>query len=161
MTPDPTGGIFLSYRREEAGNAAGRLADRIAAKFVSTRVFIDVDSVAPGEDFVEAIQRAIGGCDAVLALIGRQWLTVTDDQGRRRLDDPEDFVVLELKEALDRDIHVVPVLVDGAPMPRPHELPAELRELSHRNAVRVDAESFRRDCDDLLDRLARLLPGCR
>jgi len=83
MTPNPTGGIFLSYRREEAGYAAGRLADRIATKFGNTRVFIDVDSIPPGENFVEAIQRAIGGCDAVLAVIGRQWLTVTDDQGRR------------------------------------------------------------------------------
>ena len=69
MTPDPTGGIFLSYRREEAGYAAGRLADRIATRFGSTRVFIDVDSISPGEDFVEAIQRAIGRCDAVLAVI--------------------------------------------------------------------------------------------
>ena len=81
MTVDPQGGIFLSYRREEAGYAAGRLADRIAAKFDNTRVFIDVDSVPAGEDFVEAIRRAVAGCDVLLAFIGRQWTAMTDDRG--------------------------------------------------------------------------------
>lgn len=159
MTLDPQGGIFLSYRREEAGYAAGRLADRIAARFPDTRVFIDVDSIPPGADFVEAIRRAVAGCDVLLVLIGRRWTVLTDEQGRRRLDSPEDFVVLEVEEALERGVPVVPVLLDGAAPPRPDELPATLRPLSRRNAVRVDAESFRRDSDELLTSLGRLLPG--
>jgi len=159
MTLDPTGGIFLSYRREEAGYAAGRLADNLATRFVNTRVFIDVDSIPPGEDFVEAVRQAVAQCDVLLSLIGRQWTTMTDDGGHRRLENPDDFVVLEIKEALDRDIPVVPVLVDGAEMPKPDELPANLRSLSRRNAVRVDVESFRRDVDDLLNHLARLMPS--
>jgi hypothetical protein len=160
MTVPPQRGVFLSYRREEAGYAAGRLADRIATRFDNTRVFIDVDSVPAGEDFVEAIQRAVADCDVLLAFIGRQWTGMVDDGRRRRLDDPDDLVVLELKEALERDIHVVPVLLDGATMPRPDELPSALRPLSRRNAVRVDAESFRRDADALLEQLTPLLlPG--
>ena len=118
-TLDPQGGIFLSYRREEAGYAAGRLADRLTTRFEDTRVFIDVDSVPAGEDFVKAIRGAVARCDVLLAIIGRQWIEMLDDRGVRRLDDPEDFVVLELKEALERDIHVVPVLLDGADMPGP------------------------------------------
>ena len=161
MTTDRQGGIFLSYRREEAGYAAGRLADRIAARFPDTRVFIDVDSIPPGEDFVEAIRRAVAGCDVLLALIGREWTAMTDEQGRRRLDSHEDFVVLEIEEALERDVHVVPVLLDGAAPPRPEELPAALRPLSRCNAVRVDAESFRRDSAELLTSRALLLPADR
>ena len=84
---------------------------------------MDVDSIPPGVDFAEAIQRAVSGCDDLLALIGRQWTTLADEQGHRRLDDPDDFVVLEVQAALDRNIPVIPVLVDGAVMPQRRELP--------------------------------------
>lgn len=168
-TPDPppgaaggaparAGGVFLSYRRDETEHVAGRLADRLGTVFGEDRVFIDVDSIPPGEDFVEAIQQAVRQADVLLALIGPTWTRAADERGNRRLDDPEDFVVLELAEALQRGVHVVPVLVDGAPMPRREELPPALQPLVRRNAVRVDGESFRSDVGALLERLAAVVP---
>jgi outer membrane protein assembly factor BamB len=153
------GGIFLSYRREETGHVAGRLADRLIARFGEHTVFMDIDSIPPGADFVEVIQRAVRGCDVLLVLIGPQWTKLVDADGRRRLDDPEDFVVLEVREALDRSVPVVPILVDGALMPRPGDLPPPLHALTRRNAVRVDAESFRSDVSGLLEHLIDMMPG--
>jgi len=155
----PAGGIFLSYRRDETEHVAGRLADRLGSVFGEHEVFIDVDSIPPGHDFIDAIQHAVRRCDVLLALIGPTWTRAVDEQGGRRLDNPEDFVVLEVAEALRRDIHVVPVLVDGAQMPRRDELPAALQPLVRRNAVRVDGESFRSDVGALLEHLAAVLPA--
>ena len=117
MARPGTKGIFVSYRREEAGHVAGRLADRLAKRFGTSNVFIDVDSIEPGIDFADAIQHAIDRCDVLLALIGSQWATVVDETGHRRLDNPDDYIVLELKAALARDLRVIPVLVDGANVP--------------------------------------------
>src|SRR5688572_23306247 len=113
----PAGGIFVSYRRQETQHVAGRLADRLTLRFGVERVFMDVDSIAPGADFTKAITEAVSRCDVLIALIGRQWTGVVDADGARRLDDPDDFVVQEIHAALERDIPVVPVLVDGATMP--------------------------------------------
>jgi hypothetical protein len=156
---DPASGVFLSYRREDTKHAAGRLADRIAERFTSSRVFMDVDSIPLGVDFSRATQEAISRCDVLLALIGPRWTTMEDDQGRRRLDDPHDFVVLELRAALDRGIPVIPVLVDGAKMPSAAELPPGLENFTLRNAVRLDAETFRRDVGWLLTELGQVLPA--
>lgn len=152
------GGIFLSYRREETGHVAGRLADRLIARFGEPKIFMDVDSIPLGADFIEIIQHAVRGCDILLVLIGPQWTKMVNSDGRRRLDDSEDFVVLEVREALDRSIPVVPILVDGAPMPRREDLPAPLQSLARRNAVRVDAESFRSDVSGLLEHLTDIMP---
>jgi TIR domain-containing protein len=157
MTSHATSRVFLSYRREETKHAAGRLADRIAERFSSSQVFVDVDSIPPGVDFSEATQHAISGCDVLLALIGPRWTTLENAEGRRRLDDPEDFVVLELRAALDRGIPVIPVLVDGANMPTPTELPPGLERFTRRNAVHLDAETFRQDVSWLLSELAKIL----
>ncbi len=89
-----TGRIFISYRRDEAAYPAGWLYDRLAGQYGSAQVFKDIDSIKPGDDFVHVITRAVASCDVLLALIGAQWLTATNEQGRRRLDDPEDFVRL-------------------------------------------------------------------
>ncbi len=117
MDEPATSGVFLSYRREDTQHAAGRLADRIGERFASSQIFVDVDSIPPGVDFTQATAEAIERSDVLLALIGPRWITLKDAQGRRRLDDPEDFVVLELRAALERGIPVIPVLVDGARMP--------------------------------------------
>ena len=93
----------------------------------------------------------------LLAVIGSRWTAVVDDEGHRRLDDPGDFVVLEVRTALEREITVLPVLIDGAPMPKDTELPADIRPLTRRNAIRVDAETFRQDSEWLLDQLAAML----
>jgi outer membrane protein assembly factor BamB len=156
-TPAVPGRIFLSYRREETQHLAGRLADRLVERFGESQVFMDIDSIPPGVDFAEAIQRAVSGCDVLLALIGRQWTTLADEQGRRRIDDPDDFVVLEIRAALDRNIPVIPVLADGAAMPQRRELPKGLEQLSRRNAARLDAVSFRPDVGWLLEQLGRML----
>jgi hypothetical protein len=157
MARPETRGIFVSYRREEAGHVAGRLADRLAQRFGTSNVFIDVDSIEPGIDFADAIHDAIGRCDVLLALIGRQWATAVDETGRRRLDSPDDYVVLELEAALERKLRVIPVLVDGADVPSPEILPPALRPLVRRNAVRLDHETFRSDAAWLVQRLAEPL----
>ena len=98
-----TGRIFISYRRDETAYPAGWLYDRLANQYNGGgQVFKDVDSIELGDDFVQVITRAVGSCDVLLALIGEQWLTITDEHGRRRLDDPVDFVRLEIEAALTR-----------------------------------------------------------
>lgn len=155
--PDDAGRVFLSYRREETRHLAGRLADRLADRFGSAQVFMDVDTIEPGVDFAAAITRAVGSCDVLVAMIGNSWLTITDRYGHRKLDNPDDFVVLEIQAALDRSIRLIPVLVDGADMPRPDDLPKVLRGLARRNAVRLDHETFRSDAGHLLTAIERIL----
>jgi hypothetical protein len=111
---------------------------------------MDVDTIALGVDFAEVITQAVSTCEVLLAIIGPRWLTATDEGGRRRLDDPDDLVRLEITAALDRNIRVIPILVDGAVMPRRHELPDNLARLARRNALTLRHESFRSDADRLL-----------
>ena len=96
--------IFISYRRDESTPYAGRLYDRLSASFGSDNVFMDIDTIKPGEDFAAIIYEYIQSCDALIALIGRQWLTSVDDEGRRRLDNPQDFVRLEIAAAIRRKL---------------------------------------------------------
>jgi hypothetical protein len=114
-----------------------------------------------GDDFVEVLSRAVGSCDVLLALIGDEWLTVADEHGRRRLDDPDDFVRLELEAALARNIRVIPVLVDGARMPRADELPPSLAPLAGRQALQLSPASFDADTNRLLEVLERTLGEAR
>jgi hypothetical protein len=151
--------IFLSYRREDSGGWAGRLYDRLSQHFGDEHVFMDVDTIEPGLDFVEVIQHAVQSCDVLLALIGRQWLTVADATGQPRLANPEDFVRLEIATALARDIRVIPVLVQDAPMPRAIDLPDDLKRLSRRNALEVSDTRFHSDVDRLITVLAGVLSG--
>ena len=145
-----TGRIFISYRRDETAYPAGWLFDRLAQHFGSAQVFKDVDSIELGDDFVEVISRAVGSCDVLLALIGDQWLTITDLHGRRRLDDPDDFVRLEIEAALARKVRIIPILVDGANMPRADELPAGLSGLVRRQALELSPSRFEYDTSRLL-----------
>jgi hypothetical protein len=145
-----TGRIFISYRRDETAYPAGWLFDRLAQHFGSAQVFKDVDSIELGDDFVEVISRAVGSCDVLLALIGDQWLNITDLHGRRRLDDPDDFVRLEIEAALARKVRIIPILVDGANMPRADELPAGLSGLVRRQALELSPSRFEYDTSRLL-----------
>jgi hypothetical protein len=149
--------VFISYRRQETSHLAGRIYDRLAERFGEDRVFMDVDSIEPGLDFSDAIQQAVGSSDVLLALIGRNWLTATDEAGRCRLDDPDDIVRLEVEAALERGIRVIPVLAEGATMPRRQDLPDSLAALVRRNAVRLSHESFRYEAARLIDTLAKVL----
>jgi hypothetical protein len=156
-----TGRIFISYRREETAYPAGWLFDRLAHHFGAAQVFKDVDSIELGDDFVEVISRAVGACDVLLALIGDQWLTIADVQGRRRLDDPNDFVRLEIEAALRRNVRIVPILVDGANMPRTDELPTGLAGLVRRQALELSPSRFEYDLSRLLRVLDRTLADVR
>ena len=130
-----SGQIFISYRREESRWSARSLRDRLAGSFDAKQIFMDIDAIALGEDFVKAIETTVAKCDVLVAVIGANWLTSKDDQGDRRLDNPEDFVRLEIGAALKREICVIPVLVDGVKMPRSTDLPEDLRPLVRRNAL--------------------------
>jgi hypothetical protein len=144
------GRIFISYRRGETAYPAGWLFDRLVQHFGAVQIFKDVDSIELGDDFVEVITRAVGSCDVLLALIGDQWLTVTDANGRRRIDDPDDFVRLEIQAALTRNVLIIPILVDGAEMPRAEELPAGLAGLARRQALELSPNRFEYDTNRLL-----------
>lgn len=153
--PTASGRIFISYRREETAYPAGWLYDRLADRYGGGQVFKDVDSIQLGDDFVEAITRAVGSCDVVLVLIGDEWLTIADEDGRRRLDDPDDFVRLEVQAALTRNVRVIPILVDGARMPRADELPESLGKLGRRQALEFSPARFEFDTS----RLFKVLDG--
>ena len=148
-----SGRVFLNYRREDTAYAAGWLYDRLAERFGGGQVFKDVDSIELGEDFVQAVATAVGSCDVLLALIGDRWLTITGADGTRRLDDPGDFVRLEIEAALTRDVRVVPILVAGARMPDAGDLPPSLAKLAHRQALELSPSRF----DSDLSRLLRVL----
>jgi len=149
--------VFINYRREETGYPAGWLYDRLGQRFGVAGIFKDVDSIALGDDFVEAITRAVETCDVLIALIGDQWVAVTDESGRRRIDDPHDYVRLEIEAALARNVRIIPVLVDGARMPRAEEVPTTLAPLVRRQALELSPSRFDSDAD----RLIRLLESTR
>ncbi|MFL6450911.1 MAG: toll/interleukin-1 receptor domain-containing protein [Bryobacteraceae bacterium] len=143
--------VFISYRREDSAAYAGRIFDRLKTRFGPKHVFMDIDSLRPGEDFVEALQQTVKSCDVLIAVIGKQWLTAQDDQRRRRLENPEDFVRLEIATALERGILVIPALVGGAPMPQSHDLPDALKQLARRHAVNVHDAGFHQSMDLLIE----------
>ena len=151
------GNIFINYRRDELGHVAGRLHDSLAPKFGRNKLFMDVDNIPVGRDFEDYLKSQVAACDAMLAIIGPNWLTAKDETGQRRLDNPEDFVVIEIGAALTRNIPVVPVLVDGARMPKASELPDSLKPLARRQAVQVRHTNFRSDAEALVKRLREAL----
>lgn len=157
FTPPIGGAIFVSYRRQDAAYPAGWLFDRLIDHFGRDVVFKDVDSIGLGDDFVAAVAQALESCAVLLAVIGRQWLIVTDDQGNRRLDDQGDFVRFEIETALARGIAVIPVLVDGARMPMAIELPASLSALAYRQALELRPNRFASDVAGLLGSLAGVI----
>jgi hypothetical protein len=149
--------VFISYRREETAGHAGRLYDVMSSRFGDANVFMDVD-IAPGVDFVSRITQAVGACHVLLVIIGPRWTTVTNGARSPRIAEPGDFVRLEVEEGLRRsDVAVIPVLVGGARMPEPSELPAPLQALSRRNALELSDSRWRYDVDRLLGALDRLL----
>ena len=147
--------IFISYRRADSADAAGRLYDRLAEQFGGHNVFMDVDDIRPGEDYVVAIERRIANCDTMIVLLGPGWGSATNEAGARRLDDPHDLARLEVEAALRRNVRVIPILLGDAEMPAAKELPEALQPLLRRQAVRLSHASFHKDVDLLLERLGR------
>lgn len=148
--------IFLSYRRQDSSGHAGRLHDRLAAHFGSNQVFMDVDNIDPGEDFIEVIRNSVWASEVLLLVIGPQWASVTSKDGGRRLDDPNDFVRLEVASARERKIRLVPVLVGGARMPDARDLPHALRPIARLHAAEVTDVRFHADAAKLIEAIEKL-----
>jgi formylglycine-generating enzyme required for sulfatase activity len=143
--------VFVSYRREDSIHQAGRLYDRLVTRFGSSQVFKDVDSIPLGSDFREVLTERVADCDVFLAVIGDRWLSIAGKSGERRLDDPGDFVRIEIEAALSRKIPVIPVLVANSSVPQAEELPESLRGLSFRNGLPVRPDpDFHKDMDRLI-----------
>jgi TIR domain len=153
------GGVFISYRREDSGGFAGRIYDRLTRNLGHENVFFDVDSIAPGVDFVDTLSDRLGRCDVLVAVIGKSWLGSADSNNRRRLDDPTDYVRLEIEAALQRSIRVIPVLVDGAALPKTADLPESLAKLTRRQAIEISLTRFDSDVERLLEALSALEDG--
>jgi hypothetical protein len=147
--------VFISYRREDAAGHAGRVHDRLAKEFGANLLFMDVDGIPLGVNFVEALHEEVAKCGVLLAVIGPHWLKVRDKDGKRRLDNPNDFVRVEIAAALQRNIPVIPILLDGAKVPKANQLPKDLEELSIRNGLDVRHASFHSDIDKLVRNLKR------
>src|SRR5258707_6025204 len=129
--------IFISYRRDDTEGETGRLFDDLVGSFGEASVFMDVAGINPGMDFRKAIDDNVANCGVLLAIIGPAWCSIKNADGARRLDDPNDFVRLEIGSALAREIAVIPVLVHDAKMPHPEDLPENLKDLAFRNSVEI------------------------
>jgi hypothetical protein len=148
--------IFITYRREDTSSQAGRLYDWLGEYYGRDAVFKDVDSIEPGRPWRHAIDSAVGSSDVVLALIGPRWLPELEERSGA-----DDFVRYELETALAKDRRVIPLLVNGAPMPTAEQLPEALASLTEYQAFEVSDTRFRSDMDELLRRLDRVIerPG--
>jgi hypothetical protein len=151
------GNIFINYRRGDDPGFTQALFSRLEQAFSAEQLFMDVDNIAPGLDFVQVLNEQVARCDVLIAVIGKNWLAVADDGGRRRLDNPEDFVRIEIESALAQKKRVIPVLVNDAQMPRSTELPESLRPFARCNAVRLTHERVRADMQGLIKALKDLL----
>jgi hypothetical protein len=149
--------IFVSYRREDTAYPSGWLFDKLAQHFGQDQVFKDIDSIDLGDEFVEVITAAVERCEVLLALIGKRWLTASDEDGHQRLDNPTDFVRLEVEAAITRNIRIIPILVDGARMPRADELPPSLAMLARRQALELSPSRFSYGVGQLLRALEKTL----
>jgi hypothetical protein len=146
--------IFISYRRQDSRYQARSIHAAFAREVGHDNVFMDVNSIQPGANFRKILKLWVDQCEVLLALIGPDWIDARDPQtGKRRLDNPSDFVRIEIGEALRRDIPVVPVLLDGAALPHSDRLPADLQELCDRQAVMVEYRTFDADVERLIRKL--------
>ena len=145
--------IFISYRRDDTEGEAGRLFDDLTRTFGENSVFMDVAGINPGIDFRKAIDDNVAGCGVLLAMIGPTWATISTSAGTRRLEDPNDFVRLEIASALSREVAVIPVLVHDAKMPHPDQLPDNLKDLAYRNSVEITHARWNSDVQLLIDAL--------
>ena len=151
------GKIFINYRRDDSIGMAGRLHDRLVQTFGRDKLFMDVDHIPAGADFVAHLNNQVAECDVVLAIIGPNWLRAKDKAGQRRLHQPDDFVAIEIAAALARDTLVIPVLVDAARMPKESDLPDTLKPLARRQAVEVRHAHFGHDAEALIARMRKAL----
>jgi len=150
--------IFINYRRQDSEGYVGRLFDHLTRHFDSKDVFMDVDSIPPGADFLTVLENAVSACDVFISVIGPQWVTISDETGTRRLDNWNDFVRVEIASALKQNKMVIPVLVGQARMPSPTVLPEDLAPLSRRNAIELSHNRFAYDADKLITAIKAYAP---
>ena len=149
--------IFINYRRDDSGGYAGWLYDRLTGHFDRDFIFMDIDRIEPGEDFYEVINEKLKSVDVAVVLIGKNWLDITDAAGQRRLDNPDDWVRLEIATLLERKIRVIPILLSGAVMPQSTQLPECLMPLARRNAYEISHNRFHTDVDKLIQVLEKFI----
>lgn len=149
--------IFISYRRDDSSGYAGRLYDRLVKHFGADHLFMDIDQIEPGEDFVEVLQKKLQAVQVAVVLIGKSWLDSKDETGQRRLDNPDDWVRIEVATLLERKIRVIPVLVGGAMFPKSIQLPEPLIPLVRRHAFEISDTRFHPDVDKLIHALEKII----
>ncbi len=149
-----SGSIFLSYRRTDTISETGRIYDRLVTAFGREHVFKDVDNIPLGVDFAEYIDQEVSRCRVLLVVMGKTWITTTEADGTRRLDNPDDFVRIEIESALKRNIPVVPLLLEGVIMPKRFQLPEPLQPFARRNGTVIGYDPrFHDDMDRLIRKL--------
>ena len=151
------GHIFLSYRRDDLVGQAGRLSDRLVHEFGRDNLFLDVDSISLGENFVKKLIAEVAACDVLIVLIGPRWLDIRNERNERRIDQPNDFVRIEIAAALQREIPVIPALLDGAEIPKQELLPDDVKDLALRNGIELRHASFHADVDRLIRELRKIV----
>ena len=147
------GAVFISYRRADSEGQARALSLELEKLLGRDSLFMDVDGIALGRDFRQIIHERLQHCDVMLALIGPRWLDAADAKGNRLLDNPRDFVRQELAAALKRNILVIPVLLQGTPIPSPEQLPEDIRDLSYRNGFDLEHSTWESDVREMVKRL--------
>ncbi|MBA3494525.1 MAG: toll/interleukin-1 receptor domain-containing protein [Gammaproteobacteria bacterium] len=153
-------GIFINYRREDAAADAGRLFDDLRRRCKDEHVFMDL-TIEAGKDFRAALSEKLETCDVLLALMGPRWLHVKNEAtGRRRLDEEQDFVRLEIATALVQQKIVIPVILPGAKMPSAESLPESIRELAWRNAFELQYKHWASGVNELVQQFPGTWGGC-
>ena len=151
--------IFINYRRMDTEGYVGRLYDHLIQQFKPENIFMDVQNIEPGADFVQVLENAVAQCEVFIAMIGPHWLNLTDDSGERRLDQWNDFVRIEIESAIKHEKLVIPVLVGGSKMPSPRDLPESIQALARRNAITVSHQHFARDVEGLAKFIKETVPS--
>ncbi len=152
------GTIFINYRKDDSSWNALALYNELLKYFPKESIFKDFNTIRPGDDFVESIQKALSHCNVLLVVMSRNWLEVKDKHGNRRINDPDDLVRIEIATAIERNIQVIPVLFDNIPMPTGADLPDNLRSLPRRQFVEIETTRFEADVKKLADAIKELMP---
>ncbi len=153
--------IFINYRRQDSEGYVGRLFDHLTQHFTPQDIFMDVDSIPPGADFVQTLEDAVAACDVFIAMVGPQWLTLVDEYGERRIDQWNDFVRIEISSALKQGKAIIPVLVGRSRMPNPSDLPEDIAAFARRNALELSQQHFSQDVKKLAQAIQDSSPAKR
>jgi hypothetical protein len=153
---DAPTGIFICYRREDSSGHAGRVFDALTKNFGTDQIFMDVAGIEPGADFLDVIEKSVASCQVLLAVIGRNWLTLRGLKGKSRLEDPTDYVRLEIRAGLERGIRIIPILVQGAAMPAIESLPEDIRKLTRRQGFELRDNRWNDDVAVLVSSIERI-----